>query len=287
MVEEQCVKVKNYFGEWNRGIIIGDIHGCLHHLKGLLRKANFCNAVTRSYPSILEDDHDSNSLTNCAEISTESQDDLCIFVGDLVNKGPDSFGCVRLLKAIGAVGVLGNHDNKLVSLRKNKLVGGEESSLYTLARDCPHDVFEYLESLPHIIYFPKWSVIVVHGGLDPTLPLSSQSIDSVTRMRRLALKSEVKEEPIQLGSSEHFFAIEKTKIGKKWFKVWNKVMKGSLKEEVKCGEHFFRNSLVVYGHDAKTSLVVEKYTIGLDSGCVYGKKLTALSVPEKVLFHFE
>lgn len=276
-------KVKVYTGKWSRGIVIGDIHGCIKQLKSILRKTNFSNSVTRSYPSILEDNNDSNTLSACGEINSESTDDLCIFVGDLVNKGPDSYACVRLLKAIGAVGVQGNHDRKLLLLSRGNLAREEKSSLLSLSSNCPHDILEYLDSLPHIIYLPMWKVIVVHAGLDPTLPLSSQSIDGVLHMRYLASPSDMKKKTKYLSSSDYFFAIEKKKIGKRWFRVWNEVMKGNFKEKVTLGEAFFNESLVVYGHDAYSSFQKNIFSIGLDSGCVYGGELTALVLPGRHL----
>lgn len=270
--------VKELAGNWSRGIVIGDVHGCINQLKALLRKVNFSNSVSRSHPNILQDDHDSSTLVDCNELDCNSTDDLCIFVGDLVNKGPDSYGVVKLLKAIGAVGVRGNHDEKFIARCKKESIGKNDSSL----QSCFHDVVEFLDNLPHIIYFPIWNMIVVHAGLDPSLPLSLQSMSATTHMRRLALKTDFKREPKCLSSSNFFFAFER-KIGSKWFKVWNDVMKKKFDPEVCCGESFFRHCTVVYGHDAKSSLQIKKFSIGLDSGCVYGGCLTALVVPEKVI----
>lgn len=47
-------------------------------------------------------------------------EDVCLFVGDLVNKGPYSFETVRFLRDIGALGVLGNHEVKLLQLIHKK-----------------------------------------------------------------------------------------------------------------------------------------------------------------------
>lgn len=48
-------------------------------------------------------------------------------------------------------------------------------------------------------------------------------------------------------------------------------------------EHYHGQKLVVFGHWAQRGLVVRENAIGLDSGCVYGKKLTALILPERAL----
>lgn len=280
------LQVKKITGTWNRGIVVGDLHGCVKELKTILRKVNFSNSVTRSCPSVLEDFHDPNTLTEYTKGANEGQqgtDDLCIFVGDIVNKGPDSYGCARLLRALGAVGVVGNHDLKLLSIRKHPEKDEHiKSSLYSLAMNCPQDVLDYLESLPHIIHFPNFNALVVHAGLDPTVPLANQDVEAVTRMRRLQKKNENSESGDEdiLSSSDYYHTIEKGKKGKKWFKVWQEVVhEGS--NELPCAEEIYKKNIVVYGHDAKSSLQEKKFTIGLDSGCVYGRSLSALVLPSR------
>lgn len=280
-------KVKHISGRWNRGVVIGDIHGCLSQLKAILRKVNFSNAVIRAHPEILDESNDSANLVGSDQQDCSSGDDLCIFVGDLINKGPDSYGCVRFLRALGAIGVSGNHDLKLVSLRNNMDRGivEESSSLFKLAKDCPPDVLEYLENLPHIVHISQWNVIVVHAGLDPSVPLQAQNVEVVTRMRRLRVKDSRDEVDYEvLHSSDYFDAIEKGKCGIKWFKMWKQVVhdkKNFSGQPIPVSDELYYENTVVYGHDAKSSLQERKFTIGLDSGCVYGRSLSALLLPTR------
>eukprot|EP00796_Vickermania_ingenoplastis_P009248 gene9248-6501_t len=247
-------------GSWKRGVVIGDIHGCISELKSILRKVNFSNKVTQNDPAILSDNHNPSILRHEKRYdSRESTDDLCIFVGDIVNKGPDSYGCVRLLRALGAVGVVGNHDLKLLTIIKamhsNDATVDTTSSLYKLAVDCPNDIIEYLNSLPHVIRIPQWHVIVVHAGLDPSLPLARQNVEAMTRMRRLQLKTETSE-TAPLSSSEFLNAFERGKSGDKWFKVWKNVVqqKNGDYKKIPLGEQFYSTDIVVYGHDAKSRI---------------------------------
>lgn len=278
------VKVETITGSWARGIVIGDIHGCLTELKQILKKCGFSNLVVRKNPHILDNSHDSYSLIECGEINTDSTDDLCIFVGDLVNKGPNSYEVVRFLRALGAVGVLGNHDQKLLEIRNSPMREKyNKSSLYHLAIDCPEDVLVYLQHLPHIIRFPQWETIIVHAGLDPSLPLLNQGENSVTRMRRLKNVEESSNSSLYLSSSSLFHTIERGKKGQEWYEVWNNFM-NTAEFSPLCGEPEYKNSLIVYGHDAKSGLQVHKFTIGLDTGCVYGRKLTCVALPTRILF---
>ena len=68
-----------------RRIFIGDVQGCRAELEDLLREVGFDAAHDELHP-----------------------------VGDLVNRGPDSLGTLRLLRELDAGGVLGNHDLHLL-----------------------------------------------------------------------------------------------------------------------------------------------------------------------------
>lgn len=275
------VRVETVSGSWSRGIVIGDLHGCAAELKAILRKSNFSNSLTRSFPNVLEESSDPNSLKEYKVTPRIPSDDLCIFVGDLVNKGPDSYGCVRLLRALGAVGVVGNHDLKVLSIRKHPTREEHvKSSLYNLAMQCPEDVLEYLGSLPHIVSIPHFNILVVHAGLDPTVPLVNQNVEAVTRMRRLQKRNENNgnNDDSIISSSEYYHTVEKGTNGKKWYKVWHDVVHEAI---LPCGEELYKQNIVVYGHDAKSSLQEKQFTIGLDSGCVYGRSLSALLLPSR------
>ncbi|WP_121743413.1 metallophosphoesterase family protein [Natronorubrum halophilum] len=119
--------------------VVGDVHGCLEALEALLSKLE------------LDDD------------------DLVIFVGDLLRKGPASGAVLdRVRRSPQLVSVRGNNEQKLLD---------GTASLETL----DSDDLEYLETLPTAI---SWDGgLVVHGGVDPNRPLSSHSSDSLLTMR--------------------------------------------------------------------------------------------------------
>lgn len=108
--------------EWNDIYVIGDVHGCRETLERLL------------------------------ETIAPGSDDLVVFVGDLVRKGPDSKGVLDLVRARpNFYTVRGNNEQKLIDGRKS-IDSLTDSDL------------EYIDSLPVII---SWDdVAVVHGGID-------------------------------------------------------------------------------------------------------------------------
>ncbi|AAZ13563.1 kinetoplastid-specific phospho-protein phosphatase, putative [Trypanosoma equiperdum] len=218
-----------------RVIIVGDIHGCRAQLEDLLRAVSF-----------------------------KQGSDTLVAVGDLVNKGPDSFGVVRLLKRLGAYSVLGNHDAKLLKLvkklgKKECLKGRDaKSSLAPLAQSIPTDVETYLSQLPHIIRIPAHNVMVAHAGLHPQRPVDRQYEDEVTTMRNLIEKEQEATGGVTLTATE-----ETNDGGKPWASMWR------------------GPETVVFGHDARRGLQ-EQYkplAIGLDSRCVYGGRLSAAVFP--------
>ncbi|TIC91503.1 Bis(5'-nucleosyl)-tetraphosphatase, symmetrical [Colletotrichum higginsianum] len=177
-----------------RLIIVGDVHGHLAQLKKLLETTGF--------------DRDAG--------------DHLIFTGDLINKGPDSPGVVQLAMDLGASAVRGNNEDRvlaahrLISIGRVSGVSGvegrppfEDDSTH-LPRDIPYAVSSdflaatqlsdaqvaWLSSLPLIIRAgplkgaasPPWnagSVVVVHGGLVPSLPLEKQDPWAVMNMRSI------------------------------------------------------------------------------------------------------
>ena len=117
---------------------MGDVQGCLSELDTLLGQIDF------------------------------SPSDRIIFLGDVINKGPDSLGVLRLIKSLGdqAIIVLGNHDLHFLAI----LFGGHQETKYdTLtelieARDA-EDLGHWLRAQPLIHYEGHFDAVMVHAGL--------------------------------------------------------------------------------------------------------------------------
>lgn len=128
--------------EYENAYVVGDVHGCPEPLDRLLSALRVTG------------------------------DDLVVFVGDLVRKGPDSAAVVeRVRSAENMVSVRGNNEEKLLR---------GEKSLESLS----DDQLAWIESMPVAITFNE--NLVVHGGVDPRKPLAEHTIDDLQTTRSLA-----------------------------------------------------------------------------------------------------
>lgn len=205
-------------------LIIGDVHGCLPELEELLLE-------TKSrFPD---------------------QEILPIFVGDLLSKGPFPVETLRKLQKIEHYAVRGNHDEAVLrqalSLKKEEHY--ELPPKYSWVSNLSDDDIGYLRELPYTISIPSLSVIIVHAGLVPGIPLTEQELTNMIIMRNLVKSSE--------GT---LTAAELTNEGEAWASFWP------------GPEH------VYFGHDARRKLQKHAHATGLDTGCVYGNQLTGALV---------
>lgn len=146
-----------------RTIVIGDVHGCLDEFKTLLDKCKY------------------------------SSDDRLIVAGDLVDRGPDSPGVVRLAIALGAECVAGNHEDKLVRRYKHilrrkmdpkyKIPMKENPEQEQIINDLTPGELHWLKFLPTYIRLPDFNAVVIHAGMAPGVALEHQARESLTMMR--------------------------------------------------------------------------------------------------------
>ncbi|WP_426755780.1 metallophosphoesterase [Myxococcus sp. Y35] len=175
--------------------------------------------------------------------------DRVVLVGDLVAKGPDSAGVVRRAREQGFLAVRGNHDAHVLrwhagrAPRGKKLKPEHQQVLDTLT---PED-WAWLEAQPLYRCFPELNVVAVHGGLVPGVPLEAQKEDELLNLRSI----------LSDGTPS-----KRVDGGVPWASLWT------------------GPELVIFGHDAMRGIQRHPHAIGLDSGCVYGGKLSAYVMPE-------
>nr|WP_032112500.1 metallophosphoesterase [Candidatus Paracaedibacter symbiosus] len=219
--------------------IIGDVHGCFDELVTLLVKLGYTfekgNKIQVSHP----------------------KGRRLIFVGDLVDRGPNSPDVLRLvMEAVWsgiAFCVCGNHDDKL----KRKLIGrdvkvlhGLKETLDQLAKEDESfnsSVVDFLNQLvPHYV-FDKGRLAVAHAGLKE----DHIGKDS-PRIRAFCLYGQTTGEVDEFGLP----------VRSPW------------------AEDYQGETLVVYGHTVVPEATWMNNTINIDTGCVFGGKLTAFRYPE-------
>lgn len=180
------------------------------------------------------------------ELEWQSHERL-ISVGDLVAKGPDSKAVISFCMEHQVEAVLGNHEAHL-----HKAILGQSAAPYhvKLAQGLSKEEKNWILGLPLYLKIPSEDLLVVHAGIDQRVPLSEQSKEHLITMRSVDLYGNPSKD-IHAGTA------------------WAKRYKGP--------EH------VVFGHDAVRGLQQEPFATGLDTGCVYGNRLTALVLPERRL----
>lgn len=175
--------------------------------------------------------------------------DVVISAGDMVRKGPDPVACLDLWRDRGYLAVLGNNEEKLLGygmLRRLFLPANDRAVLRR------RDLIRYLRSWPLVIDVPAASAAIVHGGLFPQMHVRA---DDVERHRRDVVRLRY---------------IRRTDDS------WTRVPKGKEREDdVLWASVWEGDRTILYGHTPLTSPRFDPNAIGLDTGCVYGRALTA------------
>ncbi|MBX7113907.1 MAG: metallophosphoesterase [Myxococcaceae bacterium] len=173
--------------------------------------------------------------------------DTLLFVGDLVAKGPDSQGVLQFVREKGGLSVLGNHDAQVLLYRSG--VPMKEPHRH-VAQTLKEADWQFLEALPLWRTLPAFNAVVVHAGLKVGVPLEQQARDDVINMRSIDASGQ---------------ASKRVEEGVPWASTWPGPQR------------------VIFGHDAIRGLQQYSHALGLDTGCVYGRQLTAVVLPEDKL----
>ena len=251
---------------------IGDVQGCAPSLKALLKKL--------------------------------PQKSKMIFLGDLVNRGPDSLGSLRQLKLLQEAGhaecILGNHDLHLLAidagLRKTKGLDTVDGILNAPDRA---ELIKWLRHRPMALSNGK--VLMVHAGVLPQWDLQ-QTIECAQELEKALRHKSYKEflanmygntpnkwrsslkgyERLRVitnaltrmrfctpGGQMEFESKEGLEDGPAGYIPWFKVPKRKTQD-----------TLLYFGHWSTLGLMRQHNVISLDTGCVWGGKLTAIEIAE-------
>ncbi|CAM5615714.1 polynucleotide kinase-phosphatase [Streptomyces narbonensis] len=215
--------------------IIGDIHGCRSELDSLLARLGYV------------DGHHPEGRT-------------AVFVGDLVDRGPDSPGVLRRVMAMVAAGdalcVPGNHENKLGRWLKGRKVQQTHGLAETIeqlegeSEEFRAQVAEFIDGLVSHYVLDGGALVVCHAGLPEKYHGRTSG-----RVRSHALYGDTTGETDEFGLPVRY--------------PW--------------AEDYRGRAAVVYGHTPVPNTSWINNTICLDTGAVFGGKMTALRWPEREL----
>jgi len=232
--------------------IVGDIHGCYDETVELLRKLGY------QFDKV-EDDGKNYGLS-----VQHPEGRQVIFLGDLVDRGPNSPAVLKLVMSMiqskTAWCVPGNHDLKLQKKLNGKNVQirhGLAETLEQLEKERPEfheEVREFLYSLISHYVFDDGKLVVAHAGLKEEMQGRGSGA-----VRSFCLYGETTGETDEFGLPVRY--------------NWASEYRGKAK--------------VVYGHTPVPEAQWLNRTIDIDTGCVFGGKLTALRYPEEELVSVE
>jgi bis(5'-nucleosyl)-tetraphosphatase (symmetrical) len=255
---------------------IGDVQGCYKPLRKLIMETVFM----------------------------KSQDEIW-FCGDLVNRGPDSADVLRYIMDLGdsARCVLGNHDLNLLAVANGTRQIKDSDTLHdVLDANDADEMLDWLRTRPLLHRSKEHKVCIVHAGIYPSW--------SISKAEKLA--NEVEK---ALRKRDHHKFLKKMygNFPAYWsedLEGWDRLRfitnvmtrmrfldsSGALELDIKCSPgkqprkyqpwYTARNKRkaswkVIFGHWSTLGLHMEKNTICLDSGCLWGGQLTAARVDRK------
>lgn len=198
----------------SRILAIGDIHGCLDQLRNLL-----------------------------AIIDWKPEEDTLVFIGDYIDRGPDSAGVIEHILGLRQwsdkiICLLGNHEQMFLDFMEGRntdlfIHNGGAATLESYGgweAGLPTAHFEFLKSLPY--YYETPDYIFVHAGLRDGAPLAEQDPHDLIWIRQEFIYSD-----------------------------------------------FDHGKTVVFGHTPVSRPLIRPNKIGIDTGAVYGGQLTCLELP--------
>jgi len=255
---------------------IGDIQGCYTELQHILQKIHF-----------------------------SSENDTLWFAGDLINRGPDSLETLRFIKSLGnsAICVLGNHDLHALAVRAGIKKDKQNSLSVLLNAPDADELFNWLRQQVLIHHDPETKFTLVHAGIAPQWDLNTAVkhgaelhailsgdnyleflehmygnlpdiwhedlcswdrlryiCNSFTRMRychtdgRLNLTEKDSPSIVAKNNNENL---------KPWFEIESRKTK---------------SDNIIFGHWSTLGLLIEDGIYSIDTGCLWGKQLTALKI---------
>lgn len=224
---------------------ISDVHGCIDELRLLVVSLNL------------------------------SKDDTVVFIGDLINKGPDSAGVLsyvaELKSEYDVIVIRGNHEEKMLRFNDKYKSGGidaissfkNKDELLAIYQTFSSDNISVLRNTR--LYFRQGNYLAVHAGVPPVirqLP-NLHNYDNLSKGHKRFFGQLLRVRFVSPSGTMVSLGTE-TDLDKFWAEVYDS-----------------RFGTVVYGHQANyinDSPKIIGNTIGIDLGCVYGGRICAIEI---------
>lgn len=224
--------------------IIGDIHGCFDELTGLLTRLGY--------------DIDPYAPGEHLLSARHPEGRRAFFVGDITDRGPRNVDCLRLVMGMCAEGtghcVMGNHDFKLSKWLKGRDVKQTHGLDLTVAeltacsKAFRKQVGEFVDELRSHAWLSAGRLVIAHAGLKAEMHGRGSAA-----VRSFAMFGETTGEVDEFG----------------------------LPTRLEWARDYRGEADVVYGHTPTRDAEWLNNTLCIDTGCVFGGKLTALRWPER------
>ena len=256
---------------------IGDVQGCDDALQRLIKQIQFDPVSDRLW-----------------------------FVGDLVNRGPDSLKVLRYIKSLGtaAVVVLGNHDLFLLAVAEGVATSRPEDTLHGILAAPDRDELLGWVRQQRLLYHES-PFVLVHAGLLPQW--SVREAEDLAREVETGLRSPYYKDVLRALYPSKHLQWSSTLTGPIRLATIIKVLTrlracstdGLMESSYtgppdhipagfvpwfRIGNRERRDTTIVCGHWASLGLHCEKNLLAIDSGCVWGRQLTAMRLEDRKVF---
>jgi hypothetical protein len=189
-----------------------------------------------------------DEATDLIEAVAATASDRVIFAGDLVDRGPKPRECVEL--AMKYECVLGNHEE--LHLQQRHRAAERLSPDHLRTREALGDEhYAYFEKLPKLVRLPEHNAVVVHAGCFPGTPVEQQKDNHLLHLQHISPPSPKSYWPSKAPVGHRF-----------WTNFWQGPER------------------VIFGHSVLDRPLVTPFAVGIDTGAVFGRGLTALILPE-------
>jgi len=179
--------------------------------------------------------------------------DVEICAGDTITRGKDSVKTLRYIQKNNIKSVVGNHEDKIIRYLKHEKSGVKnpielDQDENQIVRELSVADVDFMNSMPLFLKFGR--VTVLHAGVQNHFNLDSLSKEEKSKVLRLRyITNDSKFIPFGEEDSNSIF--------------WSEVYNG-------------KQGFIVYGHQTFEEVKSDKHSLGIDTGCVYGNKLSAV-----------